>query len=116
MVGLDVVAAFGVPGDHRDRVRLDYQILRQPACFVGGGRCRRLIWVPDGDQVSHIVLISLEPFMLPREGTSSILPPARRSALTLPGDSAGGTPRRSRAATARRGRSRFTDRGWPPRG
>ena len=55
--------------------------------------------------------------MLPREGTSSILPPARRSALTPPRV----IPQEERHAEAgplppAEVGTRFTDRGWPPRG
>jgi hypothetical protein len=48
-----VVGAVGVPGDHRDRVRLDDQVGGQPPRLVGGGSGGRLIWVSDGNQISH---------------------------------------------------------------
>jgi hypothetical protein len=53
VAGVDVVAAVFVPHDHGDRVRLDDQVLGQPACLVGGGFRSRLIRVSDGDQISH---------------------------------------------------------------
>jgi hypothetical protein len=53
VVGRDVVAAVFVVDEHRDRVRLDDQVLGQPPRLVGG-RCRGgLVRVPDGDQISH---------------------------------------------------------------
>jgi hypothetical protein len=53
MAGVDVVTAPSVPHDHRDRVRLDDQIVGQPACLAGGGLRDCLVRVPDGDQISH---------------------------------------------------------------
>jgi hypothetical protein len=46
---VDVVTAVFVPHDHRDRVRLDDQVLSQPARLVGGSFRGCLIRVSDGN-------------------------------------------------------------------
>jgi hypothetical protein len=53
MAGADVVPALFVPHDHRDRARLDDQIVGQRACLAAAGFRGRLIRVPDGDQIGH---------------------------------------------------------------
>jgi hypothetical protein len=58
VAGVDVVAAVRVPHDHRDRVRLDDQVLGQPACLIGSGLRGRLIRVSDSDQISHAIPFS----------------------------------------------------------
>src|SRR5580700_1586630 len=55
VVGVHVIAAVRVAVNDRDRVRLDDQILGQPARLVGGGRRRRLVRVTNGDQGCHDV-------------------------------------------------------------
>jgi hypothetical protein len=52
-VVLDVVPAVVVAHDHRDRIRLDDQVAGEPSCLIGGGVRGRLIWISDGDQISH---------------------------------------------------------------
>src|SRR5690242_10164318 len=53
VTGVDVIAAVFIPHDHRDRVRLDDQVLGQPPGLVGGGIRGRHVRVSDGDQFSH---------------------------------------------------------------
>jgi len=68
MVGVDVVAAVFVPHDHRDRVRLDDQIPGQPTRLVGGGFGSRLVWISDGNQVSHGISLPRRVSLRPPRG------------------------------------------------
>src|SRR5690242_13521523 len=69
VTGVDVIAAIFIPHDHRDRVRLDDQVLGQPPGLVGGSVRGRHVRVSDGDQVSHgISFLSWFSCLLVRAG------------------------------------------------
>ena len=53
VAGMNVELALGVTNDDRDRIRVDGEVLGQAAGLIGGGFRSRLVFVSDGNQVSH---------------------------------------------------------------
>src|SRR6185437_4581536 len=73
---------------------LDDQVGGQPPRLVGGGIGGRLIWVSDGNQISHGVPLSSCGVLPP--GPVLILASARREFLTRPRVNRAGTANRRR--------------------
>ena len=46
-MGVHVIITLGVPHDHRDRIRLDDQVLRQLPGLIRSSLSRRLVRIPN---------------------------------------------------------------------